>query len=71
MDSVTDWSYAWELVPNYVHFMKNYIACMVKLAEDEDVSTGTERRLLEKAMEIAEFHEMHRMEDLIRARKKK
>ncbi|UCF04014.1 MAG: hypothetical protein JSV33_08645 [bacterium] len=71
MDSATDWSYAWELVPSYVDIMTNYVTCMINLAQDKDVSAGTERGLLEKAMEIAEFHEMHRLEGLIRALKKK
>jgi len=66
MDSATDWSIPWDLMPSISNLMNNYLACMVRLAEEKELRADTRRLLLEKALEIAEFHENPRMEDRIR-----
>ena len=65
LDSATDWSFAWDLVPNVAKMMKNYVACAIKLSRDEGVSNVTKERLLDQASEIATFHKMERMLILI------
>ena len=65
LDSATDWSFAWDLVPNVAKMMKNYVACAIKLSQDEGVSKATKERLLDQATEIATFHDMERMLILI------
>lgn len=67
MDSATDWSIPWDLMPSISGLMNNYLACMVRLAEEKELRADTRRRLLEKALEIAEFHENPRMENMIRS----
>jgi hypothetical protein len=58
LDSATDWGFAWDIAPTVSKMMWNYAACMVNLAKEKGVSGDTRRRLLEKASEIAEFHDM-------------
>ncbi|MDH3214790.1 MAG: hypothetical protein OEN01_00695 [Candidatus Krumholzibacteria bacterium] len=65
LDSATDWSFAWDLVPNVSRMMKNYVACAIQLAQDAGVSNATKERLLDQASEIATFHDMEQMLALI------
>ena len=58
LDSATDWSYAWDLIPAVSSLMTNYVVCMVELTEEENLSVQSKYLLLEKAMNIAKFHEM-------------
>jgi len=61
LDSVTDWNFAWSLVPSVTKLVGNYVTSMIKLAEHKDIKKETKFRLLEKALSIAEFHEMTKM----------
>ncbi len=61
LDSASDWGFAWDIVPTVSRQMGNYVACMCRLAEMDGVSGETRRRLLDKASEIAAFHEMDTM----------
>ncbi len=58
LDSATDWNFAWDLTPSVSKQIGNYVACMIKIAERDDISPETKRRLLAKALEVAEFHGM-------------
>ncbi len=58
MDSATDWTFAWSLVPNLSRLMTNYVSSMTKLADSKGLTKETRRRLLEKASAIAEFHNL-------------
>lgn len=61
MDSATDWSFAWSLLPSVSQLMGNYVTAMIKLAEQEELTEGTRNKLLEKGFAIAEFHDFTRM----------
>jgi hypothetical protein len=71
LDSATDWSFAWDLVPTVSLLMRNYVGCMCNLAQLDGVSSETKRRLLDKASEIATFHEMDEMTRYIRQLEKR
>jgi tetratricopeptide (TPR) repeat protein len=71
LDSATDWTEPWSLAPNEAKLMSNYVSAMVKLAEEKGVGGETRARLLEKAAAIAEFHELDRMSEHIRALSRK
>jgi len=58
LDSATDWSYSWDLIPAVSNLMMNYVVCMVELTEEENLSVQSKHLLLESAMSIAKFHEM-------------
>ncbi len=58
LDSATDWNFAWDLTPSVSKQMGNYVVCMIKTAERDDISPETKHRLLTRALEIAEFHGM-------------
>jgi hypothetical protein len=70
LDSATDWGFAWDIVPSVSKMMQNYVACMFNLARLDGVSRETRRRLLDKASEIAAFHEMDTILHNIRALQK-
>lgn len=68
LDSATDWSFPWSLVPSVSQLMKNYVNCMVALVTEKgDISNETKRKLLEKSLEIATFHSMHDAVNTIRS----
>jgi len=71
LDSATDWNFAWDLSPMVSKLMKNYVACMIKTAERENVHPDTKQRLLDKALEIATFHKMIEAEAKIRTLQEK
>lgn len=58
LDSATDWTYAWSLVPAVRTMMRNYVAAMARLAADGDLADATRGALLDLAQSIATFHEM-------------
>ena len=58
LDSATDWGFAWDIVPEVSKAMTNYVSCMVNLATGKGLSRDTKKKLLEKASDIAEFHDM-------------
>ncbi len=60
LDSVTDWNYPWSLSPAVSQIMANYVTAMIKLADYEGVTKETRAKLLEKALEISEFHKFER-----------
>jgi tetratricopeptide (TPR) repeat protein len=61
LDSATDWTIAWDLTPALARMMSNYVSSMVRIAMDDALSAGTKRELLDKAMEIAQFHDLTRL----------
>ncbi len=61
MDSVTDWNVTWALMTSVSEIMMNYVIAMIKVAKCEDVTKETKLKLLEKALEIAKFHNFERM----------
>jgi hypothetical protein len=61
LDSATDWSVPWSLAPNEARLLANYVAAMIRLAEEKGVGKETRRRLLDEASRIAAFHHMDRM----------
>ncbi|UCG53355.1 MAG: hypothetical protein JSW58_07320 [Candidatus Latescibacterota bacterium] len=71
LDSATDWSFSWDLVPGHSRLLANYISCVYNLANQEGVSADTMRLLLDKALDITEFHEMDRLSYVIKSLQKK
>jgi hypothetical protein len=67
MDSATDWSFPWSLMPNLSRMMSNYVASMISLARNDRVTKETRRSLLAKASVIAEFHDLAKMSYYIRS----
>ncbi len=67
LDSATDWNFAWDLAPSVSGLMENYVACMTKTAQRDDIRPETRRDLLGKALEIATFHKMTGAEQKIRS----
>jgi len=66
LDSATDWNFAWDLTPGVSNMMQNYVVCMIKTAEQDDILPDTKRRLLDLALEIARFHNMSNAEQKIK-----
>ncbi|MBI4721236.1 MAG: tetratricopeptide repeat protein [Chitinivibrionia bacterium] len=66
LDSATDWNYAWSLTPTVAEAMSNYVTAMFNVAQEKELGKETRRRLLEKALEIADFHDFERMAIYIR-----
>lgn len=72
LDSATDWDFAWDLFPNISDtIMSNYVRAMITISQEDGIRTETRERLLEKAMDIATFHDMERELYLIRSLQKK
>ncbi|RKZ07891.1 hypothetical protein DRQ05_02415 [bacterium] len=71
MDSATDWNFAWDLTPSVSNMMKNYVACMIEIAERPDLNPNTRNDLLIKALNIAKFHKMNEAERIIEGLLKK
>jgi hypothetical protein len=70
MDSATDWTAAWDLMPGVVDMLSNYVICAVKLAGEDGLENDTKKELLEWALEIAEHHDMDRLISIIRSQQK-
>ncbi len=70
LDSATDWDFAWSLLPSISKLMKNYVSGMIKSSMRDGIAAPTKKRLLDKALEIARFHEMSRLESNILAMQK-
>lgn len=66
MDSATDWSFEWSLVPVVSSLLSNYVGAMIRLSQNE-MDTGTKQRLLERALDIATFHDMERLSYIVRS----
>ena len=58
LDSAMDWTYPWDLKPNYARLMRNYVWSMITQAEEDNLSENTRSRLVEKVRGIAGFHKM-------------
>jgi hypothetical protein len=58
LDSATDWNFQWDLMPSISQIIGNYVRGMIRISLQEDLSADTKHRLLDKAFEIAEFHDM-------------
>ncbi len=71
MDSATDWNFAWDIYPSHSHFMRNYVVCMIDLVKDDTISLDTKQKLLNKASDIATFHNMTQVLYVIRSLQKK
>ena len=67
LDSATDWNFAWDLFPGVSRMLTNYVSCMIKLAGEDEMSADTKRKLLDKASEIAAFHDMTRLSYVIKS----
>lgn len=65
LDSATDWDFAWSLAPKVSQLMKNYVSGMIKSSLQDGITVTTKKRLLDKALEIARFHKMARLESTI------
>jgi tetratricopeptide (TPR) repeat protein len=65
LDSATDWNFAWDLVPGVSHLLSNYVISIYHITEDNSLSKENRTKLLAKAMEIAEFHDMERLSIII------
>ena len=70
LDSATDWSYAWSLMPKVSQLVGNYAASMIKLAEAEGLTAQSRLSLLDKASDIAEFHDLTEMSYYIKSIRK-
>jgi tetratricopeptide (TPR) repeat protein len=57
LDSTTDWSFAWSLVPSEAKLLQNYGIAALRLVRDERLSKDTKKRLLDTVEAIAEFHD--------------
>lgn len=72
LDSATDWNYAWDLYPSASDMVTNYVSCMARIVyERGGLSPETQKKLLAKALEIAEFHNMDRLESFLTSLQKK
>ncbi|MEJ2722086.1 MAG: hypothetical protein P8181_13255 [bacterium] len=67
LDSATDWDVAWDLFPNLGRMMSNYVTSMVRIAMEKGLEPDTKRLLLAKAAAIAEFHDMTRLNGIIKS----
>jgi hypothetical protein len=65
LDSATDWTIAWDLTPSLGRMMINSVTGMVRIAMNDELSAATKRELIDKAMEIAEFHDMTRLINIL------
>jgi tetratricopeptide (TPR) repeat protein len=54
LDSATDFTFPWDLYPSLRRMMKNYIGTMN--VDSPEWDEQTRRKLIEKALKIAEFH---------------
>jgi tetratricopeptide (TPR) repeat protein len=70
LDSATDWSYAWSLMPKVSQLVGNYAASMIKLAESEGLTAQSRLSLLDKASDIAGFHDLTEMSYYIKSIRK-
>jgi hypothetical protein len=71
LDSATDWNFAWDLVPSVSHLLSNYVISIIHIAQDASVSEEKRSKLLAKAMEIAEFHDMERLAITVKSMQKR
>jgi tetratricopeptide (TPR) repeat protein len=71
LDSATDWNFAWDLLPSVSHLLSNYVISIIHLVEDGTLSGKNRKKLLAKAMEIAEFHEMERLSIIVKSMQKR
>lgn len=71
LDSATDWNFAWDLYPGVSHLLSNNVISMIHIAEDGSLSKDKRVKLLAKAMEIAEFHDLERLSIIVRSMQKK
>ena len=67
LDSATDWNFAWSLMPKVSQLVGNYAASMIKLAEAEGLTEQSRLSLLDKASDIAGFHELTEMSYYIKS----
>ncbi|MDZ7860575.1 MAG: tetratricopeptide repeat protein [Candidatus Krumholzibacteriota bacterium] len=58
LDSATDWNFAWDLYPSIAQLFRNCVVAMIKHSQLDGVEAETRDRLLERALQIAEFHDM-------------
>lgn len=71
MDSATDWSFPWALVPSIEHILRNYGSAAVRVLDAGDVSKQTRSRLLDEIERIADFHDDARMMTWVQTMRKK
>lgn len=71
LDSATDWNFAWGLVPSVSNIVSNYVTGMTHLVREGEVDAETKDKLLDKALEIARFHDMARASIAIKSLQEK
>ncbi len=71
LDSATDWNFAWGLIPSVSNIVSNYVTGMIYHVREGGVDTETKKKLLDKALEIAQFHDMARASMVIQSLQKK
>jgi tetratricopeptide (TPR) repeat protein len=71
LDSATDWNYAWDLKTSISHLLSNYVISVLHIAKDGSMSRENRTKLLDKAMEIAEFHDMERLAIIVNSMQKR
>jgi hypothetical protein len=57
LDSASDWSFPWKLYPSVQKMMTNYLLAAMAIAEREGLDPALRDKLLDKAWEIAKFHD--------------
>lgn len=67
LDSATDWNFAWSLTPAVSGLLSNYVSSMIQQVNNGGLSPDTKKKLLNKALDIAEFHDMDRLITIIRS----
>lgn len=70
LDSATDWNFAWDVYPDVSHLLSNYVISIIRMVPDNTLSKEKRTKLLAKATEIAEFHEMERLSLIIKSMQK-
>jgi len=71
LDSATDWNYAWDLKPSVSRMISNYVTAIMHIAKDGSLREETRAKLLDKALEIAEFHNMERLAIVVKSMQKR
>jgi tetratricopeptide (TPR) repeat protein len=71
LDSATDWNVAWSLMPSISSIMQNYITAIIHHVQEGKVDAETKEKVLDKALEIAQFHDMARASITIKSLKGK
>mgnify|MGYP006302335155 FL=1 len=61
LDSATDWTYPWSLRTNHATLMRNYVAVVARMVQDDALDPELRTALFREAEAIADFHDFGRI----------